>query len=181
MNSGASLSTARTSVSTLGPLSRLGAHGGTVLSTVGAVWWGVVKRVRWRSSALGATVVAWVVPLGNSTVGRIRVGPDSWWPGVLVVPEACLEVESWCFLLWESRCVFSNCGVCWLEFLCFVFLVLSVGSHEQQTPTTKTTRVNYINGYYGLSIFSHLVTELFFWHTCSLKFQIVTNSVHFVT
>ena len=61
---------------------------------MGTDWWGVVKRVRWRYSALDVAIVAWVVPVGSSTVGKIRSGPDPWCLGALVVPEACLEVES---------------------------------------------------------------------------------------
>ena len=82
--------------------------------------------MRCRSSALNVVVVAWVVPVGSSTVGKIRFGPDPWCLGALVVPEACLEVESLeCFFLCGSPCVFFICGVRWFTFLCFVILVLS--------------------------------------------------------
>jgi hypothetical protein len=93
-----------------------------------------VKRVRCRSSALVVVVVAWVVPVGSSTVGKIRSEPDPWCLGALAVPEAYLEVESLCcFFPCGSPCVFFTCGVRWFTFPCFFILVLSgvpsVGSH----------------------------------------------------
>jgi hypothetical protein len=87
---------------------------------------GVVKGVRCRSSTLVVVVLAWVVPVSGSIVVKIRYEPDPWYLGVLVVPEACLGVESLCcFFPCRPPYVFFACGVRWFKFPCFVILVLS--------------------------------------------------------
>ena len=128
-----------------------------------------MKGVRCRSSALVVVLVGWVVPVGSSTVGKIKYEPNPWCMGALVVPEAYLEVESLCcFFPCRSPYVFFSCEVRWFTFPCFVILVLSgvlsVWSHGWRHLLIQKLGVPYLDS--GSRINWTLMLE-----TCALREQ----------